>query len=361
MRPRKLQTRIDHWIFDSHAQSAESLSFYRVVFSLFLLIFAMPDSTWVSELPDVIFNPPPGPLSLFDGYPPRVFFQVLEFILCISTIALLLGVNTRASSLSIGVLMITLIGFEHCLGKIDHNRVLICFTPLALAYSTWGKCYAVDPPRGSDTAANANWPQTLLALLFGLFFLSAGIPKVWGGWLSLADQRTRMFLGRSDVGNMMTNGWPDFFFEALDYATIGFEIGFIFAVVAGLRWTRIFCALAVLFHLSIVVMVGINFPEQIIIYGAFVDWDRIRVFRHVGRKIDSLYRRIHSTRWGVVVIGGIVYFALHITIGSPLSTNSNYSFNQRLAYWLPPVGVACWYLYSQLQRAGNVMRQRTKP
>lgn len=356
MRPGKLQTRIDHWIFDSHSQSPESLSLYRVIFSLFLLIFAMPDPTWVSELPDAIFDPPPGPLRLLDGFPPRAFFQVLELILCVSTVALLFGVKTKASSVTTGVLMIVLIGFEHCLGKIDHNRILISFTPIVLAYSTWGKRYAVDPPRDSDAAANANWPQTLLALLFGLYFLSGGLPKLWSGWLQLSTQKAAVFMGRSKGGELLADVLPAFLLEIGDYAVVAFEIAFVFAVLAGLRWTRIFCALSVVFHTLILLLIGIAFPEQLIVYAAFVDWDRLRVVRNMGRRLDLLCRKIRSTHWMVVVIGGVAYFALHITVGSPFSTYSKYSLGENIVYWLPPTGVACWYLYNQLRGWNRVPR-----
>ena len=96
-------------------------------------------------------------------------------------------------------------------------------------------------------------------------------------------------------------------------------------------------------------MFGINFPEQLVVYGAFVDWDRLRVARHMGRRMDSFCGYIRGARWRVVVIGGMAYFALHITVGSPLSTYSKYSYVERLAYWLPPAGVACWYLRGQLR------------
>ena len=184
-------SRIDRWIFESHRTSAESLALYRILYGLFLLVFAMPSAVWVTSLPDVVYDPPLGPMRLLDGYPPASYFHVLTFLLSVSAVALTLGFRTRASSLCAGILLIALIGFEFCLGKIDHNRHMLVAVPLVLAWSGWGARYSLESRRQD---AVHFWPMTLLALVLGLFFLASAIPKLAGGWLRLNRHGVELYV-----------------------------------------------------------------------------------------------------------------------------------------------------------------------
>jgi uncharacterized membrane protein YphA (DoxX/SURF4 family) len=322
------------------------------------MVFAMPSVLWVASLPDGLYDPPPGPFRLLDDFPPAAWLHFANLALALSAVALTLGFRTRLVSLGIGLLLIAIVGFESCLGKIDHNRHLLFAIPLVLAWSGWGARYALDSGRGGPVRF---WALTLLALVLGLFFLSSAIPKiVSGAWLDPGRHAVQRFVERlgSPVAGLLKPLEDSPLWELADLAAVGFELGFPIAILFGIRWTRIFCALAVLFHAANIVLLGISFPEQMIVYGAFVDWQGIPGARRLGSALDRAVRRLRQARRLAVILPGFAYFAFHTAIGSPLATAGGLSLPGRILYNLVPVAVALLFLGRQLRDAAHALRSR---
>lgn len=343
------QAAVDRWIFESHRISVESRSLFRVLYGLFVLVFAMPQPEWVATLPDVLYQPPLGPLRWLDGFPPLAVLRVLMAALCLFTCALTLGWKTKLSSLATGVLLIVVVGFEYCVGKIDHNLPLLIAVPLVMAWSGWGDRHALDEAPGTPGATSPEapaWPVTLLATLVGLFFLSATIPKLLGGWLDPANHAVMLYVSmlRAPLGPWLAGVATGPIAELLDYAVVLFESTFLLAVIAGLRWTRVYSALAVLFHLATVLFLGIDFAEQLIVYAAFVDWQRVGPARRLGDAADRVIAFGRRAPGAMVGLAAAAYFVLHTTVGSPLLTAQGYSTAGRLAYWALPALVALAHL-----------------
>jgi hypothetical protein len=123
-----------------------------------------------------------------------------------------------------------------------------------------------------------------------------------GGWLWVSDQavhnvtyRHVQIYGReSQLAEAMLSILPWTAWEALDWTTVLFEIGFFFAVFSP-RWFRILCAGAVFFHLGVVLVLSIPFTHQLPVYAAFVDWDRIAAHSSVRRLSGGLSALWEST------------------------------------------------------------------
>lgn len=292
-----LSDSFDHWCFAEYETGAAGMALYRVVFGVYLAvaILGWPGSrTWLAEVPDAAYLPPPGPMQLFGGFPSTSVIWGLEAALLVGAVMLIAGLGRRWLVVALGVGLLTYDGFLFATGKIDHGTHLVTMLPLVLA---WAPGFGV--PAGADAVSThadsplvdgRGWPKALLALLVGFAMFTAGAEKLVWGWLSPGDQAIQNFLyqnaevyGRSGLLTEVVQGTiPWYIWEGLDWTTVIFEIGFLFAVVSR-RWFRGFCVAAVFFHLGVFLILSISFLHQLIVYAAFLDWDRLASREGVAR------------------------------------------------------------------------------
>jgi hypothetical protein len=253
--------------------------------------------TFLAELPQAFYTPPPGPMFLFDSFPPAQVFWLLHGMLILSLLAMLVGFKTTVSSFAAGLLLLIIKGFFYSTGKINHD-LLLAIVPMVMAFTGWGAAYSLDARRlmpGGNSIKVASWPLTLLALFIGFMMFTAGFAKVLGGWLSTGTQAT---LGHFFI-QFFTNGRQDllapilitvdyrFFWEMIDYATVVFEVGFLLAILHP-KSTKIFISCAVVFHFSIMMSLNISFLPNFPAYAAFLHWTAVdaKVNHWAGRTIS---------------------------------------------------------------------------
>ncbi|REL33300.1 hypothetical protein DYD21_10995 [Rhodohalobacter sp. SW132] len=276
------KNKFEQWIFESYSPGAEGLAIYRIFASLLFLFFLLPDFGLYSVLtsyPTDFFTPPPGPMMLFDDFPPEIFLQAVHILLILSWIGVLLGIYTKISSVTAGISMLILQGFMFSLGKINHE-LLLSVTPIIMAFSNWGAAFSFDSAKRRVSEKTEGWPLVLLALFIGFMMFTAGFPKILGGWLDPTTQATKGHLlnqyfmrGRQDLladaAVQIDSAW---IWEFLDWATILFEVGFLVAVLKA-GWFRLFCCFAVMFHFSTMMTLNIAFLPNFLAYAAFFKWD----------------------------------------------------------------------------------------
>lgn len=305
----------NRWIFQSYSGTPGGLGIFRIVFAGFLLFFLIPGNgtahfEFLSSMPADYFNPPPGPLRLLDGYPPLLYFRILRLTIILSAVALLLGFFTKKVSIITGVAVLLLQGGIFSVGKVNHE-ILIGMVPLIMAFSNWGAAYSADQYGGqvSDRSIET-WPITLLSLLLGFMMFTAGFPKILGGWLDPATQATQGHLmnqyfenGRQALlASAAIKTDTPLFWELLDWATVIFETGFLFAVWKP-RVFKMFAAVAVLFHFSTMMILNIAFLPNIAVYALFLNWpvihNRMKRFFSKGGDADKY---IYATVSGLTVL-----------------------------------------------------------
>jgi hypothetical protein len=121
-----------NWIFNSFPVSAGGLALYRIFTSLYILLFLMPSFemySFLGSLPDEFYHPPPGPMSIFHGFPSTTIFYILHGGLILSLLGILLGYKTKYSSILSAVFLLIIKGFFYSVGKINHD-LLIIIVPL---------------------------------------------------------------------------------------------------------------------------------------------------------------------------------------------------------------------------------------
>jgi hypothetical protein len=314
---------IDKWIFETFTVTGEGLALFRIFYVLFMLIIISPGHmpfvyyTVYGELPADLYFPPPGPMMLFQGFAPAGFLAGVEVALMAALGCLLLGWRTRMMSLAVVLLMLTGNGFAYSMGKINHD-MLLAAVPLVMAFTNWGSAWSLDASAGRGKNPES-WPLAFLALMMGFMMFTAGFPKLLGGWLDIHTHATfghfikHHFVNqRQDLmSELFLNVENRIFWESLDWATVFFEIGFLFAILK-MPVLRFWCALAVVFHFMVMMMLNISFISNLPAYSLFlIDWNRFApAFRRTGNMISSHARYIIPA-----VFSGI---ALLYYFGTPL-------------------------------------------
>jgi hypothetical protein len=260
--------------------SVDDLARFRIAYAITALAI-LPTAGFGSALPAASFSPPPGPLLLLESYPPVWVVGALEVMAALALGMLALGWRTATASVSAGVLLLVVSGLANSFGQVNHVA-LIAVVPLVLAASGWGGRLSLDA-RAGRPARRRPWTLRALAVAIALAYATSAIPKVEGGWLSPASQAAqghlnrRLFTGEpggllAEVGRMV--GSP-MLWEAVDIGTIVIELGLVVAVLSW-RTFRFAVAVATLFHLAILLTLGIAFATTVLAYGAFVTWGRWR-------------------------------------------------------------------------------------
>lgn len=324
-----LRVRFDRWIFDSFSVTPEGLGLYRIAFGLFGLLFIAPGHaayarfTFLASFPDIFFLPPPGPMQLLSGFPPAAFFDGVHLLLNLCLVAVLFGYRTRWASVLTSVLFLVGYGFSYSLGKINHNMLFVLL-PLVMSFSNWGAAFSFDARAGRTSREVASWPIVLTALLTGFAMFTAGFPKILGGWLdpsthAAQGRLVREFFihGRRDLlAPLFVTVESPMLWELFDLMTVGFEVGFLFAVIHPLS-TRLFAAAAVGFHTGVMLIMNIAFLPNLIVYAAFLPWTRVARFlpRRSSTRAPSTLRVQRRTVHAILLPGTTAFFYF---VGSPL-------------------------------------------
>jgi len=297
-----------------------SLSIFRIIFASYLLFF-FPSTrwSWISQSPDIFFDPPTLSIAaLFSKFPPDAFFQVVGFLLPLLFILLLFGYKTRYVSLILSLLIIICDSFHYSFGKIDHGRHLPVIMLFLMTFSDWGRYYSIDSYNGirKKFSKRRNYGLSLTALCICFGFFTAGVVKYTWFDLDLSTQAVRGWLNLSYyikktdkylVGYFMELS-SNLFWELIDSLGFLFEIIFITACFTNRKIFRVYLCLAVFFHLANYLMLNISFSHTILVYGAFVDWRNIIPANkdYKGRNYDASCGS--SKRLSLIFLGVICLF-----------------------------------------------------
>jgi predicted DCC family thiol-disulfide oxidoreductase YuxK len=306
-----LGSRLDAWIHGFLPVTAEGLALSRILYASFFLVVGIPTFSWVGANPPGFFHPPPLSLAAFlGGFPPAAVLRPLDVTIGVLLVFLLTGYKTRASSVALTVALVVGDSFRYSFGKIDHS-ILSVVMPAVMAFSGWEACWSIDARNRRAAGPVHAWPVTLLALLLGFGFLSAGLPKV-AVWVDfdLSTQGARSWLvdGFYAMGRRrLLAPWflsisNPYFWEAADLLAVAFETSFVFSLVDR-RAFRTFLFLAVMFHVTNLLMLNITFVWHLPVYAVFLPWEQLtsRLPRGSTRVLDAV-----ASYRGMAVLLGLV-------------------------------------------------------
>lgn len=308
----------NRWIFHSFSVTKEGLGLMRIVLSLFLLFFLIPGNGiahfyFLSTLPSDFYAAPPGPMMLFDQFPSYTFIITLSSISTLSVFLMLFGYKTKWASIIAGLTILLLQGFIFSVGKINHE-ILIAVVPIVMAFSNWGSAFSIDSKQQTNPDKVESWPLTFIAVLIGFMMFTAGFPKILGGWLDFTTQATQGHLlnqfyvrERQDLlAEVAVNLHSPIFWEMLDWGTVLFEVGFLFALIK-MKWFKWFLGMAVIFHFSTMMFLNIAFLPNFLAYAVFLDWDRILTgWKQWPRRITGIEQDLSGHRSAIVLAALLV-------------------------------------------------------
>jgi uncharacterized membrane protein YphA (DoxX/SURF4 family) len=289
---KRLQRVFDRWLFDEYHYDFRSLALFRIVFASYLLLTAFPDGLWLRDYPAVAFSPPLSLAAFFQGFPPNWVVVAANAGALLGTALLLIGFQTPITSFVTVCLFVLIRTFCYADGKIDHD-ILIAVVPLVLAGSGWGNELSADALRGRPVpgapTAPRPWLLAILALLIGLALFTAGIAKVWGGWLRLESQATVFYLlpnyymvGREQpLASWALTHLSRPLWEVMDWVPTLWECSVVLLVLRR-RWFLAAIAAGCAFHLGVFLLFGITFAANVVAYSAFLPWSAL-LARWTGR------------------------------------------------------------------------------
>jgi hypothetical protein len=319
---------------DSYQIDKEQLGFYRIMYSLFILLTGAIPNLQLEQLslyPDSFFTPPIGFAMFFDGFPSEVFCHILYITTIVLAVMMLFGVYTKWASLLFSLLVMLGYSFLFSLGKINHNTGFF-FLPAFMAFSGWGNAYSFDTQRNSmkikeklSTSKGSFW-IFMYAFTLGWLFWTASLPKIIGGWLNPSTHAVLGWFMNSYYGDdaqrflapMFTktlNQWySGVFWELADWFTIFFEFLFLWAVFKRTRMI-LFCAFACVFHWLVLNVLNIPSAGFLLCYVLFIDWTHFKIPSWVNKLLsnfDTLTKNATRTLVTVVITVGIIYLVQSI-------------------------------------------------
>lgn len=288
----------DRWVFGSAYLSGPGLGLFRIFFAGSLLLLLTPGHhsfltfTQMAGMPESQFAPPFGPFLLLTGFPGETVLTVLEVMVVVGLVALLVGYRTRASAFLVAGTLTILYGVNYSAGKIDHATVPLILLMVMMTFTPWDRALSLDAVRRRPDDAQPvepyQWVGAFLALVVGLAYLAAGLPKLLGGWLAPSSQAVRnlvdLYSFRNDNPGFLVSPLTaidsSLLWEAFDYLATFWEVGFILAIFS-LRSFRWVLATAVIFHMGNALILGITYYPVLLFYALFLDWDAILASRPV--------------------------------------------------------------------------------
>lgn len=326
----KVISRLDFWMFESFRTQTADLALYRIIYALWMLK-DIPMHMWLVQTPRAFFNPPPGIPGLFMGLPDPWAVTLVNVIYAFALVALLLGWHTEIASIASAVCLLLLNTWAYSLGKINHD-ILSLAIPFILAFSGWGNAYSVDAlMRGKNrrelTDTSGSWTVALLACVIALAMFSAGWAKLTTGWLDTSSHSVFGYLvsnyyavsRHTLLGGILIKLDSPLFWEALDWFTVALEVGFLVSVI-NYRLFRIFCALASVFHLGVLLLFNISFDSNVIAYAVVIPYWKIAMsvkaatYEYVGQTSMKLFKIPGKRVFATVVLFSIAILGLDILV-----------------------------------------------
>lgn len=302
-------------IAESTSIEDSSLGIFRWIFGFLLLIFFVPQFSWIAQMPNALFDPPYFSLAnLFTQFPGDLFFRTITLLIIISLVCLTIGIKARISG-SI-FLFCWFIGnnFQYSFGKIDHE-VMILALLFCMTFSNWGTHYALitDRPLSPNSSKKA---LALFSVFLAFGFFTAGLEKAIN-WVDF-DFSTNGFLswfyrgyynlGRTDLLAPIVLYLPKWIFEFFDYAAVIFELSAFIALLNSRKWWISWLLIASLFHLSNTLLLNIPFFNHFLVYLVFVDFSQLKT-KILGDIKPSVIKKISYFLTGLSVCLSLPYFS----------------------------------------------------
>ena len=244
---------------------------YRRIFSLVALIMFIPDSLFLSELPDALFDPPRlSPFVFLSGYPGYWFLLILHLFIILGLLFIGLDRHIKLSGIVVTISFLILDGYRYSLGKVDHG-ILLPVTIFFFSLVNWKK-------HSKDSILPIP-AETLIAVFIAFGMFTAGIQKaiIWIDFDSTQNGFISWFFNgyfQMDRSHLLS-GWifnaPNLLLELFDYTAVLFELSpFIILLTGNKKLWKYWLIVACAFHTANLLFLNISFHFHLLIYLAYL-------------------------------------------------------------------------------------------
>ncbi|RCH56660.1 hypothetical protein DJ568_02015 [Mucilaginibacter hurinus] len=316
-------------VLRSTESNSQSLSVFRIIAGVFLLIIYTNNYAWIGEMPNAFFMPPIlSPANLLThGFPPKEFFWIMDFALILTALCITLGVKARVATIIHVLISVICINYASSFGKIGHNIFLYLLLG-CMSFSGWGTRLAIYPDKEDKYHLPAK-SLSILSILLCFGFFSAGCEKALN-WINfdLTTSGTAKWFYNSYfnfertyfLASSLRNA-PFWIFKAMDFAGVILELSPLFFLLHSRKSWQLFLVFACCFHLTNVLFFNISFINNGLVYLAFMDYTS--AFNYLKKILSK------KTVQLVVTLGLALIVALRI--------DSIIDFSRSIFIFLPPV------------------------
>ena len=299
--------------FFAEQRTALDLAVFRVAVMALYLQFPLGLGRRFAGLDRALIVPPPGWGVIARWFPRSPgLYEAVTVVFLVTTVLGLIGLWTRFAvplAVAAGFYVFTV---PQLFGKINHNHEMVLFGIL-LALSPCGDALSVDAwlrrRRGKRVpalmrSARYGLPLNFVMLLMGVIYFFPGAWKVarnGAHWFTAENLGMLISSKLAETGPTWVQVWILHHPALLTvgaFATIVFEVGWIFAVMnRRTRWVAFVVGLG--FHSFTRLSMNIGFYEMQACYTALIDWGGVAVFL---QKMGVMRIRVPVQRW---VRGGV--------------------------------------------------------
>lgn len=257
--------------------NSTDLKYARIlIFSLLTILFLKDYSSILNDQPGAFLPPFLSPAWVLGGVPPKWVLLFFSIILGLSGLALCFEYKKTLWAIIFVISYWICKSYYYSFGKVEHAYSLLLLFPAFGIITNWGQKKKAWIPLPSL--------YFLFALSIGLAFLSAGIPKLYTGWLAFDTQEVRQHLIEHTFGlelgiigslplHLITSslGW-----ELFDWMAVIFEMGLIITILKP-RWFLRGLLICWVFHVLNCWMFGIYFSGMLLCYLVFIPYSRLKI------------------------------------------------------------------------------------
>lgn len=259
-------------IIDNSLISDSLLSKYRIFVGLFFLLVARPSYSWLGDVPAGFYFPNIFTItSFFSSFPPKLYFQITDYLITVFLIFVVLGIKARLSFLFLFIIVLINNSFTYSFGKIDHH-IISNLLFLALACSNSGTEFALVTDKKLKTQ---NLSLAIYAIFIVFGFFTAGLQKAYH-WIDFDLETSGVLRWFYDMyfDNGNRQFLAEYFFnvplwavEIMDYTAAIFEVtGLIFLIYSRRSWF-FYLSIASFFHFANTLFLNIPFITHAIVFG----------------------------------------------------------------------------------------------
>ncbi|MCP4457299.1 MAG: hypothetical protein GY816_04625 [Cytophagales bacterium] len=214
----------------------------------------------------------------------------------------------------LGVCFLVGNSFIYSFGKISHGWLVITLLPFVFSFSNWGAHYSIDSKinNGNKNSKEEHWPLAIFAGLSCIAMFSAGLEKLFHGWLFLDTEKSRYVFFRGwlyERPGFLTE-WvlsiqSKFFCAFADYSIVIFELIVMWAVWKA-NLFRGWIVLSMIFHFSVYVFMGFTFTYNMICYLVFFSWNFVLDQLRLRKLLDAVFSRIKYWHVAILIVIAVV-------------------------------------------------------